>query len=98
MCRIGLRQRKRRHGNRIIVGRQALLLQLFLRHVGRFRIVAGKKALVESFMRLQGGLVSQQHLDELKGLDVSAEDHEAYGQGGRQQQSDRPPEEGPEQR
>ena len=75
-----------------------MLLQLALSHIGGLGVVAGKKPLVEALVRFQRGLVSQQDFNKLKGFDVPAEDYETYGQGRRQQQSDRSPQQRPEQR
>ena len=95
---ICLRQGQRRHGHGVVVGRQALLLELLLRHVGSLGIVAGKQALIETLVRLQCRLISEQHFDELQRLDVRAEDDKADGQGRRQKQPDRPPQQRPEER
>jgi hypothetical protein len=98
MRRIGLGQRKRRHGNRIIAGREALFLELPFRHIGCLGVVGSKEALIEAFMRFECRFVSQQHIDELQCFDVFAEDNKANRQRRRKKQSDWTSQQCPEER
>ena len=55
-----------------------------------------ERTLVERLRRFERRFVAQDDVDEGKGLHVAADDHQAYGQRGRDQKADRPPQQRPE--
>jgi hypothetical protein len=60
--------------------------------------IAGEHALVEVLGRAQRRPVAEQHVEELEALDMAAEHDEAERQRRRDEEPDRPPEPGPEDR
>ena len=83
----------------VVVGRQRALLQQLLGVLERLVGIAGEHALVEVLGRAQRRPVAEQHVEEFEPLDMAAEHDEAEGQRRRdQEQADRPPQPGPEDR
>ena len=81
----------------VIVDQWTIREQGFSLGKGLVRIVR-QNALIEALDRRQGWTVTQQDVEELQGLHVPTQDHQAEGQGRRHDQPDRTPQPGPEHR
>ena len=93
---VQLSQRQAAYGDLVVIFRQRLALEIELGLMGGLVRVVGEHALIEILLQRQGRLVAQDDGEKLQPLDMPAEDHEAEGQGRRQEQPDRAPQPGPE--
>ena len=77
---------------------QGGILQRLDHLIDDFIAVHGQQPLIEAHARLEGRLVAKDHVEEGQLGDVLPDDRQAHGHRRGQQQSDRPPEPGPEDR
>ena len=71
---------------------------MLLDHVGRVFLVEGDQALVEALLGGEHRLDAKEHVEIAKLRDVAAHHCDAHGERDGEQQADRPPQPGPEDR
>ena len=92
------RHKQPAQGDLVVIGGQGALLQQHLRLVERLVGIARQDALVEALGGRQRRTVAEQHVDELQVLHVPPEHHQAQRERHREDEPNRAPQPGPEDR
>ena len=93
-----LGQAKGRDGHVVVELARGMLVDVVLGDLHRLFQVAGQKALVEALLRREHRIAAEEDAQEFELRHIAADDDEADGQGRCEEQPDRTPQRGPEDR
>ena len=80
----------------IVIGRKGPFFEKLLGVIESFRRIFREHALIEKLRRRQRRSIAKHHLEKLQVFNVTAKDHEADRQRSGKDETDRPPQRGPE--